>query len=1079
MEPKGKSRILAWWVLPLLALHPVASCSGDGGAIGIGRPCRVHGECRLDLCLAGRCADPDDDPDRDGLPTWLELRLALDPLHPDTDRDEIPDGEEVGPDRDNPLDYDGDGRIDALESAIHDSDGDCVPDQFDPRDDVPDASAEEVVRYACSNRGVCGMHPERIRATCIAGTAFCDYSDVPEWRPSPEDRCDGRDNDCDGLADEGFALDGVPMGLPCMALGACGAGLVECGDDMVSTRCSSGPGGSADASRKETCNGLDDDCNGLADDGLAHEGVPLGQPCVGRGECGPGIVQCGSDQGVICSSEAGGEHDRTTGEICDGLDNDCNGLTDDEVIDEGGLEVCGVLKGVCARHPDRVVVRCEGGGYVCDYSDVPGYSGLRESLCDGLDDNCDGLVDEDEAFRYLDPVMGLRGIGQSCGIGACSGGEVICSGSGSSGTCSTLGSAHPETCDGTDGDCNGYVDNGLFKEFSSGVQLLLQGEPAPRARAAIVSVNGNASVTGGVYLYGGASRMSPSGLALAAHGDFWRFDTVGKRYQVRNSSGPGPRSGAFLLHDPAGSRLVLVGGAIDDEVGEDVWAYLIAEDRWVTVAARFNQDGLAGAAIDPETSDLVAVRMDRVSRQPMLARVSLTATTSFEGVLNVPYRTEVASAQDGSGRVFLFGGHDAQGRATADLRLVHPDGLVENLSVSPGLPRRAAHAMAVLSDGSLMIVGGFGGDGSLASDVIRVVPPGSSGSWRAEPAAGIPGGGGVLFPALVTSSGGTYMVSGMTSDGVAVRQVYRFDPVGGFWTSDLLVRTPVDRRGGGFALIPQKRAGFLFGGFVEDLLGSRAVTDLWSLSLDDHSFQAIPVESDGPPVFIHGAHAVDPISGDLFLHGGLDAPPGFLGGMTDRFRRLRIGSMVMEDLPRGPSARHHHAMAASLDGLYLQGGTDGETVLGDVWRWSHDLGWQRLSVASRPAVGHALFVDRATGFLVSVGGDATGTVGVLDPDTGEWADIASDPLLAADGHDSWLDPDSREILFRAVAGQGGLTMSLDGGELAARDAAAFPHFLDGPGMHDPFWRRILIFGGTGADGSRSNSLWAITQTCVP
>ncbi|MDC6387304.1 Calx-beta domain-containing protein [Maribacter sp. PR1] len=77
------------------------------------------------------------DDDNDGLLGGEEATLGTDPNNPDTDGDGIEDGVEVGPDTENPLDEDGDGIIDALESNTADTDSDGVNDQQDPDNDNP------------------------------------------------------------------------------------------------------------------------------------------------------------------------------------------------------------------------------------------------------------------------------------------------------------------------------------------------------------------------------------------------------------------------------------------------------------------------------------------------------------------------------------------------------------------------------------------------------------------------------------------------------------------------------------------------------------------------------------------------------------------------------------------------------------------------------------------------------------------------------------------------------------------------------------------------------------------------------
>jgi len=72
-------------------------------------------------------------------------------------------------------------------------------------------------------------------------------------------------------------------------------------------------------------------------------------------------------------------------EVCDGLDNDCNGIVDDV---EGALRVCTIELGACVSHG---VLRCQDDGEVrCDGSPIV----LADEVCNARDDDCDGLLDE-------------------------------------------------------------------------------------------------------------------------------------------------------------------------------------------------------------------------------------------------------------------------------------------------------------------------------------------------------------------------------------------------------------------------------------------------------------------------------------------------------------------------------------------------------------------------------------------------------------------------------------------------------------------------------------------------------------
>ena len=173
----------------------------------------------------------------------------------------------------------------------------------------------------------------------------------------------------------------------------------------------------ADEPTVEVCDGLDNDCSGLADDDIAAELCENTNP---EGTC-QGKEQCIEGE-PVCDAAV------PTEEFCDLADNDCDGE-----VDEGfGEATCGL--GVCTH----TVQLCQGGKFVqCD--PLQG-AGVEE--CNGADDDCDGSVDEVEDVGYT-----------TCGLGVCEHTVPGCD------ACQPYEGAGIEICDALDNDCNGEVDD--------------------------------------------------------------------------------------------------------------------------------------------------------------------------------------------------------------------------------------------------------------------------------------------------------------------------------------------------------------------------------------------------------------------------------------------------------------------------------------------------------------------------------------------------------------------------------------------------------------------------------------------
>ena len=277
---------------------------------------------------------------------------------------------------------------------------------------------------------------------CAPGDAGCRRICYSPDAPAQQ-LCSGRDDDCDGQTDEGFEL-----GQPCPAVGGAGSpcleGIWECDPLTLGRICSTHPGGSDARAVAEVCNGVDDDCDGGVDQGLG-----LGDDCVLPGVCGQGTWRCAADGATECSSL-----DAQAAEQCDGRDDDCDGETDEDWAELGaacdGVGECGAGRQVCA----------EDHGGVCCSAD-PSCSGqpADTEVCDGADNDCDGMTDEDSELGQ--PCAGTGGAGSPCveGVWECDPRTLgrLCSTHPGGGD----DRSQPERCDGADNDCDGVVDDGL------------------------------------------------------------------------------------------------------------------------------------------------------------------------------------------------------------------------------------------------------------------------------------------------------------------------------------------------------------------------------------------------------------------------------------------------------------------------------------------------------------------------------------------------------------------------------------------------------------------------------------------
>ncbi len=196
---------------------------------------------------------------------------------------------------------------------------------------------------------------------------------------------------------------------------------------------------SATIPAEDLCNGLDDDCDGDIDDG-----GQIGKPCgkSSKGLCKMGIVVCSKDLQEVCDGNVD-----PAPEICDDQDNNCEGQTDEEFPEDNAP--CGLAVGICKQGKTW----CNKGKLDCKGDVKP-----QTETCNSLDDDCDGATDEE-----------LPGTGDKCGSdkGVCKSGQKMCQDG--NWVCDGEVKGSNEVCDGKDNDCNGTEDDMGYTSCGLGV----------------------------------------------------------------------------------------------------------------------------------------------------------------------------------------------------------------------------------------------------------------------------------------------------------------------------------------------------------------------------------------------------------------------------------------------------------------------------------------------------------------------------------------------------------------------------------------------------------------------------------
>jgi hypothetical protein len=345
------------------------------------------------------------------------------------------------------------------------ADGDC-PDGWTCR--VLSTFPQEVKACAAPDR-LC--RPCKVDAECNAPGASGNFC----LEAGPDGRFCGLACKDDSGCPDGYSCASLVGGAqcrpdggnacPCTAKSKAQGFLTQCYRENTSGRCVADrkcdePCAAAEPAA-ELCNGKDDDCDGQTDEDVPAKECDLPSEfgtCKGKSVCVGGQESCTGTPAVA--------------ETCNGKDDDCDGLSDEEGaagcvdyfkdVDGDGYAADGAaMRCLCGPDPATLFTALQPGD--CNDADPAVHAGAVET-CNGKDDDCDGVKDGPGAAGCAPFFKD----GDGDGYGLVGDSKCLCAAAApylaaTGGDCDDADpAAHPgmaETCNGKDDDCNGVTDD--------------------------------------------------------------------------------------------------------------------------------------------------------------------------------------------------------------------------------------------------------------------------------------------------------------------------------------------------------------------------------------------------------------------------------------------------------------------------------------------------------------------------------------------------------------------------------------------------------------------------------------------
>ena len=353
----------------------------------------------------------------------------------------------------------------------------------------PDDSADAITWYEDADLDGYG-DPSILWATeaCELPTGFTALADATDCNdldaavnPAASEVCDGIDNNCDGAVDPDDSIDaltwyadadGDTYGDAATTSVSCtaGTGFVSDASDCDDTAAAVNPAAT------EVCDGIDNDCDAVIDPDDSADAATwyADADADGFGDAATTSVSCAAGTGFVsdatdCDDAAAAVNPAAT-EVCDGIDNDCDGAIDpDDSADATTWYEDYDGDGYGDPDPYFSTTACSlPSGYTgaalardCDDVDATINPDAVEA-CDGVDNDCDGEIDTDDAVDaltwYADTDADGFGDADSTDVACYESDGWVADATDCDDTDAAVNPAATEVCDGIDNDCDGDLD---------------------------------------------------------------------------------------------------------------------------------------------------------------------------------------------------------------------------------------------------------------------------------------------------------------------------------------------------------------------------------------------------------------------------------------------------------------------------------------------------------------------------------------------------------------------------------------------------------------------------------------------